>query len=149
MTVACYPASTFKVSTDFSLLDRKWVVSQILTQYWGKFRDEKKILRSMMHSINFGLYEIAADRPEVIMPKQIGFAQVLSNHSTISYLSDVIIDEKYRGKGLGKYLLSQIVLHPAVNNTVCLLRTRDGHRLYSGFGFSPAEGMLRKPGGAA
>ena len=52
---------------------------------------------------------------------------------------DVLIDEKYRGRGLGKWLMSCVVDHPNVKNTNSLLGTRDAHGLYEQFGFEPVD----------
>ena len=60
-------------------------------------------------------------------------------------LCDVVVDERQRGKGLGKFLISCVVAHPHVGATKCLLATRDAHGLYERFGFSRAEQMRRPP----
>jgi len=146
MTLTCHPNSSFRVVVGFRPLDRKWVVHQILNAYWGVHRDEKKILRSLMHSLNFGLYEVFQSVDAA--PKQIGFARVVTYHSTFSYICDVIIDPAYRGKGLGKFLMSEILADKAINATVCVLRSRDPE-FYTRFGFAKCDAMLRKPGGAA
>lgn len=43
---------------------------------------------------------------------QIGFARIISDFSTIAYLGDVYILEKYRGLGLSKRLMDVIMSHP-------------------------------------
>jgi len=59
---------------------------------------------------------------------------------------DVFILEEFRGKGLGKLLIKQIVEHPALTNLKRIgLGTADAHGLYAQFGFtglSKPENMM-------
>ena len=48
---------------------------------------------SIENSLNFGLYH---------KNRQIGYARIISDYSTIAYLGDVFVLEEYRGKGLSK-----------------------------------------------
>lgn len=145
MNASQHPGKDFIVSSDIALLDVPWVVKTILAQYWGVYRNDYQIRRSLAGSLNFGLYEGVSGIPA----KQIGFARVITDYATFSYLCDVVIEESYRHQGFGKFLLSQVLSHEVVNRTVGLLRTRDGQRLYAKFGFCDAVAMLRKPGGTA
>ena len=70
--------------------------------------------------------------------KLAGFARVISDHATTYYLCDVIVDEAYRGKGLGKALLAHVTEKYA--GLRGLLLTRDAHGLYAKFGFETVNG---------
>ena len=98
--------------------------------------------KSFEKSICFGLYEHCDG-----ITDQVGFARIVTDGATFSWLCDVVIDEEYRGRGLGKFLMGEIVKHPAVANTVCLLRTDNAHDLYDRFGFGQCGAMMRKPKG--
>ena len=62
------------------------------------------------------------------------------------WLCDIIIDEKYRGQGLGKLLVSKITNHEAILGLRGILATADAHELYTQFGFErePEKYMSKK-----
>jgi GNAT superfamily N-acetyltransferase len=83
------------------------------------------------NSLCFGLYD---------QDKQVGIARVVTDYATFAWLCDVFIDEGYRGKGLGKWLVSVILSNPELKGVRrWLLITRDAHGLYRRFGFSEIE----------
>jgi GNAT superfamily N-acetyltransferase len=71
--------------------------------------------------------------------KQIGFARVISDLVTFSYLTDVFILKDYRQKGLGKWLIKTITDYDKLKIRRMMLNTDDGHSLYSKFGFEPLD----------
>ena len=44
----------------------------------------------------------------------VGFARIITDKVIKALVFDVIVDEKYRGKGLGKLLLNGILNHPEI-----------------------------------
>jgi GNAT superfamily N-acetyltransferase len=63
---------------------------------------------------------------------------VISDFATIAYLGDVFVLDAYRGRGLSKWMMECIVRHPQLQGLRrWILLTRDAHRLYSKFGFTP------------
>jgi len=56
--------------------------------------------------------------------KQVGIIRVVSDGSIFSSVCDVFVDEKYRGRGIGSELLRQVVEHPDVRGTICILKAR-------------------------
>jgi GNAT superfamily N-acetyltransferase len=75
----------------------------------------------------------------------VGFARVVTDYSTFSWLCDVFTDQKHRGKGVGKQLVEAIVNHESLRNTgLMILATRHAHGLYSRYGgFMPIENVER------
>lgn len=140
------PSDLF-ISTDVSLLNRQWVRDQIKASYWGGWRTDAIIEASMANSLCVGLYWRDPSIPSDQLPHilQLGFARVVSDTATFSWLCDVIIGTEYRGLGYGKFLVSQIMELPQVKRTVCYLATRDAHGLYERFGFERKEAMRRIP----
>jgi GNAT superfamily N-acetyltransferase len=64
-------------------------------------------------------------------------ARVITDRATFAYVADVFVDEAFRGKGLGKLLMSAIMSHPDLQGLRrWSLATRDAHGLYRQFGFS-------------
>ena len=110
------------------------------TTYWAGGRSIETIERSMRNSACYGVW---LDDEQ----KLVGFARVISDHATTYYLCDVVIDAAYRGRGLGKALVSHILSLPEYANLRGLLLTKDAHGLYEQFGFETVNGraMLRSP----
>ncbi|HMK03107.1 MAG TPA: GNAT family N-acetyltransferase, partial [Ferruginibacter sp.] len=89
------------------------------------------VKKSIGGSCCFGLYD---------KNKQVGFARVITDHATFGYLADVFIIEAYRGKGLSKWLMTEIMNHPDLQGfRRWMLATRDAHGLYKQFGFEPLD----------
>lgn len=81
------------------------VVRLLKMTYWADSRPVEKIDKSMENSKCVGLYVDGVER-------LVGFARVISDYATTYYLCDVIIDEDYQHKGLGKALVSYVVSMP-------------------------------------
>ena len=73
---------------------------------------------------------------------QVGFARVVSDGHTVSYLADVYVLEEARGRGLGVELVRLAVDEEPVAGTKFLLHTRDMHRLYAKLGFAAPDERL-------
>ena len=68
--------------------------------------------------------------------KQVGFARVITDYAVFAWLLDVFILENYRGKGLGKMLISAILEHDSLKGLKRWgLGTKDAHGLYEKYGF--------------
>ena len=113
------------------------IVRLLRTTYWAGQRSVEKIEASLRHSACYGIW-LEDER------KLVGFARVITDYATTYYLCDVIIDEAYRGKGLGKALLAHITAKYA--GLRGLLLTRDAHGLYRQFGFETADGRAMVKG---
>lgn len=108
--------------------------------YWANDRPDEIIAKSMEKSDCFGAFLYENDR-------QIGFARVISDDATFFYLCDVVVDESYRGNGVGKKLMETIHKEPNYKTMVGLLGTRDTHGLYEKYGFVKSGdcSLMRKP----
>lgn len=123
-----YNRDNVLISTDQCKIDVDAVHTILTHSYWSEGVSKEIVLRSIKHSLCFGVYEGR---------EQIGFARVISDYSTYAYLADVYILEPYRGKGLAKWLMSCIVSHPDLQHLRrWSLVTRDAHELYMQFGFT-------------
>ena len=98
--------------------------------YWAAERSPEVIKKSIENSIVFGVYE-----KDTKSEKLIGMARVITDFVTTFYLADVIVDEKYRGNGIGKKLISEIVSDKRFSSLLGILVTKDAHGLYERFGF--------------
>jgi GNAT superfamily N-acetyltransferase len=103
--------------------------------YWAAHIPLETVIRSIEGSVCFGMYDTH---------RQIGFARVVTDKATFGYLADVFIDENYRGKGLGKWLMEVIMGYPELQGLRrWMLGTRDAHELYKKFGFEQLENPQR------
>jgi GNAT superfamily N-acetyltransferase len=125
------------VSTSADLVDLEFVCASLAGSYWAQQRPRAVVEASLKGSLCFGLYGKPGNR-------QVGFARVVTDGATFSWLCDVVIDPGHRGKGLGKFLMASVLGHERVKGTTFLLGTRDAHGLYEKFGFVRWE-MMRRP----
>jgi GNAT superfamily N-acetyltransferase len=117
----------FEISTSPERLQLDRILGFIARSYWAKDRPPKITSRAIENSLCFGIYE---------GENQVGFARVISDYSTYAWLCDVFIDENYRGRGLGKWLIASIMSHPELQRVRrWALATRDAHEMYKRFGF--------------
>ena len=129
----------YLVSSDRGLLDLEFVVRSLRTTYWAGDRPREVIESGMANSLCFGVYEWPSRT-------QVGFARVVTDGATFSWLCDVFVAEAHRGRGLGKRLVREVLAHPSVAPTRVYLGTKDAHGLYEQFGFVRWELMRRTPG---
>lgn len=129
-------STSFFISTDRAKLNVPLIHSYLSNEsYWGKGRTVETVQRSIDNSLCFGIYD---------GHEQVGFARVITDHSTFAYLADVFILEKYRGMGLSKMLMKEIVSHPGLQGLRrWMLATKDAHTLYEKFGFMPIKNTDR------
>ena len=131
----------YYISTDKTKMDLNFIHDYLCNKsYWAKGRSMDLVKKSMDNSMCFALFE--GDR-------QLGFGRVATDFVVFAWLMDLFIDPDYRGRGLGRFLLQQILEHPELQQVNGIgLRTEDAHRLYKKFGFeqieSPDTWMLRK-----
>ncbi|MEO6733255.1 MAG: GNAT family N-acetyltransferase [Ferruginibacter sp.] len=127
------------ISTDKAKLNIPYI-HQFLTQsYWAENIPIEIVAKSIEGSVCFGVYD---------GENQIGFARVITDKAIFGHLADVFIDENYRGQGISKWLMENIMTHPDLQGfRTWTLGTRDAHGLYAKFGFIPVdnpERMMRK-----
>jgi len=119
----------YLVSTNKKLLQPKVIHGYLSRSYWAGNRPMEKVLRSIEHSLCFGMYH---------QGKQIGFCRVVSDRITIAWVADVFILEEHQAKGLGKWLMKCVMNHPELADMRrWVLATKDAHGLYSQSGFTP------------
>lgn len=121
--------SSFFISTDKLRLDLR-LISDFLCHrsYWAKGRSVGTVERSINNSLCFGVYTARNE--------QVGFARVVSDFAVFAWIMDLFILEEYRGKGLSKLLMTEIMAHPDLQGLQRWgLGTSDAHGLYEKFGF--------------
>lgn len=103
----------------------------LTSSYWAKGIPISVVRKQIDNSFCFGVYN---DK------KQVGYARIITDYIGFAYLCDVYIEEEFRGKGLSKLLMEEIVNHPKLKNIkTWMLSTKDAHRLYEKYGFRPLD----------
>ena len=115
------------------------VMALLKQTYWANRRPAEQVRTSMEHSRCYGVYLDEAK-------KLVGFARVISDFSTTYYLCDVIVDELYQHRGLGRALVSYIENLPEYQGLRGVLVTRDAHALYEEFGYQTLDGRAMVKG---
>ena len=131
----------FIVTTDRARIDVDAALALLRATFWARDMTREVLDRAFTNSISFGLLE---------RNQLIGLGRVVTDLATYAYWTDVVVAERYRGRGLGRWLSECMLSHPALQGLrrVALL-TRDAESLYSGIGFTVGPGSLtymeRKP----
>ncbi|NGM64222.1 GNAT family N-acetyltransferase [Sphingobacterium sp. SGR-19] len=118
----------FTITTDKSKMDIV-AIHDFLSKYsgWSDNIPIERVKTSIDNSLNFGLFHNG---------KQIGFARIISDFSTIAYLGDIYVLDIYRGQGLSKKLMDAVIKHPnlqGLRRWILLTSTADW--LYEKYGF--------------
>ncbi len=135
----------FSVSSDKSKLNIILIWNYLSNQsYWAKGCSMETVRKSVENSLCFGVYDASGN--------QAGFARVVTDYATFGWIMDVFILPEFRGQGLGKMLIGQIMAYPGFEKLRRMgLNTRDAHGLYQPFGFNPISDpkitmeIVRKP----
>lgn len=131
----------YSISTDKSLLDHELIHYWLSKEsYWSADISRERVDRFIEATLCFGVYHEG---------RQVGFAKIITDYSSIAYIADVFILAEHQGKGLGKALIRNILEHAELQPVKrWLLATKDAHGLYEQFGFRPitnVERWMEKP----
>jgi GNAT superfamily N-acetyltransferase len=134
--------NNYIISTDKSKIDIDYVHRFLSQSYWSPGVSIQVVKKAMEGSLCFGIYN--NDLQTLPACRQIGYARMITDRATFAYLADVFIDEDYRGKGLGKWLVETILAHPGLQGLRrILLATKDAHKLYEQCGFTSINNSER------
>jgi len=119
----------YEISTDRSRLDVGLIHGFLRSSYWAQGIPRSVVEKSIANSLCFGAF---------LGARQVGFARVISDFSSIAYIADVFVVTEHRGRGIAKRLIKAIIDHPELQGLRrILLATQDAHGLYEKFGFQP------------
>lgn len=103
--------------------------------YWAKGRSLAAQRKANAASFVCGLYDGR---------RQAAFARVVTDYVAFAYLCDVFVHEDYRGRGLGKRLMRELLARREFKTVRrWTLFTRDAQGLYRKFGFGHLDDPKR------
>jgi N-acetylglutamate synthase-like GNAT family acetyltransferase len=121
----------YLISTDPARLDVGVIHGFLRESYWAEGIPRDLVERAIQNSLCFGVY---------YRDQHIAFARVVSDYATFAYIADVFVLAPWRGRGISKALMAEIVHHPDLQKLRrWLLGTRDAHGLYQRFGFTAPQ----------
>jgi ribosomal protein S18 acetylase RimI-like enzyme len=124
----------FTITSDGEEMDLSAIHAFLSSSYWAKGIPRETMQRALENSLCFGVFNASGS--------QIGFARAISDFATYAYIADVYVLEEYRGMGLSKWLMQEVMTHPGLQGLRRItLATQDAHGLYEKYGFEP----LAKP----
>jgi len=111
------------------------VTAMLATAYWSPGIKEPEVKQGAANSaLVLGLF---------YRGEQIGYCRAVSDKTRFAYIMDVFVDERYRKKGIGQYIVKNLMGHPDLKDVYqWTLITNDAHGVYSKLGFTP----LKHPG---
>lgn len=126
-----------EISSDKTKLDIDYVHKFLKTSYWAEGIERDILQKSIDNSFCFGIYRGS---------KQLGFARVITDFTTVAYLADVFVEPDEQGKGLGRRLIRHILEREELQGLKHWhLITADAQPFYREHGFSalsdPAKHM--------
>ena len=121
------PSPKYELSSDISRIQWERVHGWLSSSYWSPGISLDRIKRGAANSaLVLGAY---------VGTEQVGFLRVVSDKSRFAYICDVWVDEKDRGKGIARQMVSYALAHPDFSTVNWLLATVDAHKVYSKLGF--------------
>ncbi|MBD0380831.1 GNAT family N-acetyltransferase [Paenibacillus sedimenti] len=125
----------FVLTDDKSRIDMDALYAMLSGSYWASKRSKKIVEKSLAGSLCLSLFTESA---------QIGFVRVITDYAVFAWICDVIVNEEYRGLGLGKWMMACMMKHPDLQQLKMALATKDAHGLYEQYGFVRKEFMVRE-----
>ncbi len=125
----------YVISDDRSRVQVDMVADLLGKTHWGHRRPREVVAKLVQASMCFSLLK---------NQEQVGFGRVVSDYTVFSWMSDVVLKEGYRGRGLGRWLVECILEHPQLSRTQFVLQTTQAGGLYRKFGFRENEKLMTR-----
>jgi GNAT superfamily N-acetyltransferase len=123
-------ADGLTISDDRARLDVDRIRRWLADSYWANDRSAEAIDRSIQNSRVYGVYTPAGE--------QVALTRATTDLASFAWLGDVVVEEAWRGRGLGRWLVGAVVEHlRGFGVPRFVLTTRDAHTVYSALGFGP------------
>ncbi|KAF2239626.1 hypothetical protein EV356DRAFT_499814 [Viridothelium virens] len=105
----------FRITARRNLLDEEFISNVFGSDelYWTERMKPSDLSIMLDNSVTLGLYTESdlTDRKSITegeVYQQIGLARLVTDKTTFAYLTDVFIENRYRGLGLGRWLMTTV-----------------------------------------
>lgn len=95
----------FEVVTELTLEQTKTLHAMYHKQWWAQSRTLAEVEHLLRHSFSVALVEPATH-------SLVAYSRIVTDYLRFAHIFDVIVDEPFRGKNLGKRLMEAILTHP-------------------------------------
>lgn len=109
------------------------ILDLVTKTYWAGGRTKEQMEKVVTNSLCFSLRQ---------GDELVGFVRVISDYTKMSWVSDMVVAEKCRGKGLGYWMMKMVMSHPELRGTQFALQTKDAQTFYSKLGFSERPSLM-------
>jgi N-acetylglutamate synthase-like GNAT family acetyltransferase len=100
--------------------------------YWAAGRPRAVFDQAVRNSLCVGAF--TADG------RQVGFGRLVTDYATFAWLSDIFVDQDWRGQGVSAAMLDALMARPDLATIKrFMLATNDAHGLYERYGFGPVD----------
>lgn len=101
----------FEVVTQLTLEQVKSLHIMYNNQWWAKERTLAEVEHLLAHSLSIALVEKKTNT-------LVAYSRVVTDRLRFAHIFDVIVDEPFQGKKLGKRLMQEMLVHPELANVV-------------------------------
>src|SRR4029079_10262645 len=92
------------LSTDRSRVDIDAVLAMLRASHWAGSMTRPQLERAIANSLCVSVFDASA--------AQLGFARAVTDLATYAYLTDVIVADSARGRGIGSWMVETMLMHP-------------------------------------
>ena len=125
----------FLLTTDRTRIDVDAALALLQTTHWAAKMQRTELELAIDNSISFGVLRASGEL--------VAFARVVTDLATYAYLTDVVVEEQERGRGLSRWIIEEILAHPQLQGLRRFtLLTTNAQDLYAKYGFTSELGKL-------
>ncbi len=133
----------YRVTTDAAEIDPAALHAALLRLYACHAMPLSQLPAALAHSLPFAA--LTTEGGELA-----AFARVITDQATFAHITDAMVLEGHRGRGLSRLLLDAVLAHPALASvaTFSVASPGNGFFVHSGLPITSAEepaGELRRP----
>ena len=121
--------SSYQIDDEFSRLDLTKLHALLSREFWCAGATREDITTRARNAWAFGMYAPSGEL--------VGFCRLITDRCSFAYLSDVVVEEALRGKGLGSFMLKVVLGLPEIERCKGCLYTGSDERAayYARWGF--------------
>jgi predicted N-acetyltransferase YhbS len=119
----------YVIRSGYNEMDFEKITEMLREAFWSTGIKKAEVEQGARHSV----LVVGAFASE---EGQIGYSRVISDKTRFAYILDVIVNERYRRKGIGQAMVRCILNHPEMKDVYqWVLITKDAHGVYQKTGF--------------